>query len=151
MYPHNLCNTSYVFPFLNSLFQRPRYASEAEVTKFHSDDYIDFLRLVTPDNMNEYSKQLIRCKDFYIALRRFQSITALFMNLLLLLLVPFATVNVGEDCPVFDGMFQFCQISAGGSLGTITISELRISSIFHFIVSSLGMTTCSSSSFNNYN
>lgn len=25
--------------------------------------------------------------------------------------------NVGEDCPVFDGMFQFCQISAGGSMG----------------------------------
>ena len=26
-------------------------------------------------------------------------------------------VNVGEDCPVFDGMFEFCQISAGGSIG----------------------------------
>lgn len=25
--------------------------------------------------------------------------------------------NVGEDCPVFDGVFQFCQISAGGSIG----------------------------------
>jgi histone deacetylase 1/2 len=25
--------------------------------------------------------------------------------------------NVGEDCPVFDGMFEFCQISAGGSIG----------------------------------
>jgi len=65
---------------------RPRHATEAEMTKFHSDDYIDFLRLVTPDNMNEYSKQLMK-------------------------------FNVGEDCPVFDGMFQFCQISAGGSLG----------------------------------
>jgi len=65
---------------------RPRHASEAEMTKFHSDDYIDFLRLVTPDNMTEYSKQTIR-------------------------------FNVGEDCPVFDGMFQFNQISSGGSLG----------------------------------
>ena len=26
--------------------------------------------------------------------------------------------NVGEDCPVFDGMFQFFQISAGGSMGS---------------------------------
>ena len=25
--------------------------------------------------------------------------------------------NVGEDCPVFDGLFEFCQISAGGSIG----------------------------------
>ena len=27
------------------------------------------------------------------------------------------TVNVGEDCPVFDGMYEFCQLSAGGSVG----------------------------------
>jgi len=25
--------------------------------------------------------------------------------------------NLGEDCPVFDGLYQFCQISAGGSIG----------------------------------
>ena len=25
--------------------------------------------------------------------------------------------NVGEDCPVFDGLFEFCQISASGSIG----------------------------------
>lgn len=25
--------------------------------------------------------------------------------------------NVGEDCPVFDGLFDFCQASAGGSIG----------------------------------
>jgi len=55
------------------------------MTKFHTDDYVNFLRTVTPDNMNEYSKQLTR-------------------------------FNVGEDCPVYDGMFQFCQISAGGSV-----------------------------------
>jgi histone deacetylase 1/2 len=27
-------------------------------------------------------------------------------------------VNVGEDCPVFDGMYQFCQQYAGGSIGS---------------------------------
>ena len=26
-------------------------------------------------------------------------------------------VNVGEDCPVFDGMYEFCQLSTGGSVG----------------------------------
>lgn len=25
-------------------------------------------------------------------------------------------VNVGEDCPVFDGLYEFCQLSAGGSI-----------------------------------
>uniref|UniRef100_A0A4W5NDE0 Histone deacetylase 2 n=1 Tax=Hucho hucho TaxID=62062 RepID=A0A4W5NDE0_9TELE len=27
----------------------------------------------------------------------------------------FIIVNVGEDCPVFDGLFEFCQLSTGGS------------------------------------
>jgi histone deacetylase 1/2 len=25
--------------------------------------------------------------------------------------------NIGDDCPVFDGLFEFCQVSASGSLG----------------------------------
>jgi len=65
---------------------RPRHATKQEMSQFHSEDYVKFLRLITPDNMNEYTKQLQR-------------------------------FNVGEDCPVFDGMYQFCQISAGGSIG----------------------------------
>lgn len=28
----------------------------------------------------------------------------------------FSAVNVGEDCPVFDGLYEFCQLSAGGSV-----------------------------------
>lgn len=65
---------------------RPRRATELDMTKFHSDDYIQFLKLVSPDNMNEYAKQLQR-------------------------------FNVVEDCPIFEGMFNFFQISAGGSVG----------------------------------
>jgi histone deacetylase 1/2 len=56
------------------------------MTRFHSDDYVDFLKRITPDNMHEYTRQLQK-------------------------------FNVGEDCPVFDGLFEFCQISAGGSIG----------------------------------
>ena len=33
-----------------------------------------------------------------------------------LLLFNSFTVNVGEDCPVFDGLYEFCQLSAGGSV-----------------------------------
>eukprot|EP01104_Vermistella_antarctica_P008293 TRINITY_DN206_c0_g1_i1.p1 TRINITY_DN206_c0_g1~~TRINITY_DN206_c0_g1_i1.p1 ORF type:complete len:441 (+),score=115.59 TRINITY_DN206_c0_g1_i1:74-1396(+) len=65
---------------------RPRLATREEMTVFHSNDYIDFLERVSPDNMHDYQKLLQR-------------------------------FNVGEDCPVFDGMYQFCQISAGGTLG----------------------------------
>jgi hypothetical protein len=27
--------------------------------------------------------------------------------------------NVGEDCPVFDGLFEFCQIYTSGSIGKL--------------------------------
>lgn len=26
--------------------------------------------------------------------------------------------NVGDDCPVFDGLFEYSSISAGGSMGS---------------------------------
>lgn len=64
---------------------RPHLASEAEMSKFHAEDYVDFLRRITPDNMDEFSNQMQR-------------------------------YNVGEDCPVYDGLFEFCQISSGGSI-----------------------------------
>lgn len=47
--------------FSKSLFQRPHKASGEEMTKYHSDDYIKFLRSIRPDNMSEYSKQMQRC------------------------------------------------------------------------------------------
>lgn len=27
--------------------------------------------------------------------------------------------NLGEDCPVFDNLFEFCQIYAGGTIGSL--------------------------------
>lgn len=65
---------------------RPHLCSATDMAKFHSDDYVEFLRRITPDNMPEFARQLQR-------------------------------FNVGEDCPVFDGLYEFCQISSGGSVG----------------------------------
>lgn len=65
---------------------RPKLVSAAQLSAFHSDDYINFLKMITPDNMSEYTRQLQR-------------------------------FNVGEDCPVFDGLFEFCQLYASGSIG----------------------------------
>nr|WCZ58515.1 histone deacetylase 1 [Andalucia godoyi] len=64
---------------------RPHLASEAEISRFHSHDYVDFLRRITPENMDEFQTQMQR-------------------------------FNVGEESPIFDGMFEFCQISSGGSI-----------------------------------
>lgn len=66
---------------------RPHKSNFEEMTKFHSDDYIKFLRSIRPDNLNEFSKQMHR-------------------------------FNVGEDCPVFDGLYEFCQLSSGGSVAS---------------------------------
>lgn len=47
---------------LSFTFQRPHKATAEEMTKYHSDDYIKFLRSIRPDNMSEFSKQMQRCK-----------------------------------------------------------------------------------------
>lgn len=65
---------------------RPNLISSTAMTRFHSDDYISFLKVITPDNMQEYTRQLQR-------------------------------FNVGEDCPVFDGLYEFCQLYTSGSIG----------------------------------
>ena len=67
------------------LVQRAKPATRLEMTQFHTDEYVDFLQKVTPDNMDAYSKEQSK-------------------------------YNVGDDCPVFDGLFEFCGISAGGSM-----------------------------------
>jgi histone deacetylase 1/2 len=64
---------------------RAKPASKYEMTQFHTDEYIEFLAKVTPDNMESYQKEQQK-------------------------------YNVGDDCPVFDGLFEFCGISAGGSM-----------------------------------
>lgn len=70
---------------LTSWFQRAKPATRHEMTQFHTDEYIDFLQKVTPDNMDSFAKEQ-------------------------------GKYNVGDDCPVFDGLFEFCGISAGGSM-----------------------------------
>jgi histone deacetylase HOS2 len=63
----------------------PRAATKEELTEFHSEDYIDFLQRVSPDNISKFSAQV---KNF----------------------------NIGDDCPVFDGFYDYSSIYAGASL-----------------------------------
>lgn len=67
---------------------RPFPAAPDDIRRFHTDEYVDFLSTVSPETLGE--------NTFSRQLKRF---------------------NVGEDCPVFDGLFNFCQASAGGSIG----------------------------------
>ncbi|GIL69817.1 hypothetical protein Vretifemale_631 [Volvox reticuliferus] len=71
------------------MVQRPRPREFEELTQFHADDYINFLRGVTPNTVDENMTQL----------RRFNMGIA------------------GEaDCPVFDGLYEYCQVYSGGSV-----------------------------------
>lgn len=90
------------------------------MTKYHSDDYIKFLRSIRPDNMSEYSKQMQRCGYHIFSPSIRHNFTVFFFFFLTFYChIPLLTVNVGEDCPVFDGLFEFCQLSTGGSVGMI--------------------------------
>ena len=41
---------------------RPHKATQEEMTKYHSDEYIRFLRSIRPDNMTEYNKFMQKCE-----------------------------------------------------------------------------------------
>ena len=64
---------------------RPHLASDEEMAQFHTPEYIDFIRRVTPDNQQDFAKQLQR-------------------------------FTVGDDCPVFDGLYDYCRVYTGGSI-----------------------------------
>ena len=64
---------------------RPKPASRADLTAFHSDDYMRFLYDITPDAAKEELDQMER-------------------------------YNLGADCPIFDGLYEYCQTYTGGSI-----------------------------------
>ncbi|KAG8468067.1 hypothetical protein KFE25_007119 [Diacronema lutheri] len=89
MKPHRLCmahNLVLNYDLYRRMdVYRPHVATDDEMQRFHTEDYIDFLRRVTPDNINDFSKQLQK-------------------------------FTVGDDCPVFDGLYDYVRIYTGGSI-----------------------------------
>ncbi|KAJ1663114.1 histone deacetylase (class I) Clr6 [Coemansia sp. RSA 1813] len=63
----------------------PPRASALEMSRFHTDEYIEFLRRVTP----EMAEIAPAHSDYFLT---------------------------SDDCPPFDGVYEFCSISAGGSI-----------------------------------
>lgn len=70
---------------------KPFPAGKEDIGRFHSSKYVEFLSSVSPEtlNVNYDSTKLNR----------------------------FNVGSEGSDCPAFDGLFEFCQASAGGSIG----------------------------------
>jgi acetoin utilization deacetylase AcuC-like enzyme len=74
---------------------RPHHASAAEMSKFHTDEYVNFLNRVTPDNLRSFSSQMAKFN-----------------------------AGEYTDCPVFDGLFEFTSLYTGASLdGAIQLNQ----------------------------
>ncbi|TFK85461.1 histone deacetylase [Polyporus arcularius HHB13444] len=80
---HELVSAYDMLPKMHIL--RAKRASAETMTRFHTDEYVDFLSKVTPENARRLTYQGTR-------------------------------FLVGDDNPPFEGVFEFCSISAGGSI-----------------------------------
>ncbi|CCH60719.1 hypothetical protein TBLA_0D02140 [Henningerozyma blattae CBS 6284] len=63
-----------------------RKASDDELLEFHTDDYINFLKKVNPDNVNKMPRG---------TLDKF---------------------NIGDDCPIFHNLYEYSSLYTGASL-----------------------------------
>jgi histone deacetylase HOS2 len=75
---------------MDSYISRP--ATAAELKEFHKDDYIEFLQIATPANIFQMYPQL--AQGGYSS----------------------AIFGVGDDCPIFDGLFDYCALYTGASI-----------------------------------
>lgn len=73
------------------------------MSSFHTDEYIHFLNRVTPETAEDLTYHGTRCE------------LGVFLHIPVSLKHYWA-VLVGEDNPAFEGVFEFCSISAGGSI-----------------------------------
>ena len=73
---------------------KPYQATEEDLTRYHTEDYVQFLHRVTPHNIQGFAKSL-------------------------------SVFNVGEDCPVFDGIYDFCSKYTGATLQAATLLNNR--------------------------
>lgn len=66
---------------------RPKPSTDYQIQRFHSADYVDFLKKINPDNMKLYNTETQK-------------------------------FNMGEatDCPIFDGVYDFCSTYTGCSM-----------------------------------
>lgn len=70
-----------------------RAATKDEIAEFHKDEYVDFLNIATPQNIYEMYPELAVGQGYSSPI-----------------------FGVGDDCPIFDGLFDFCSTYTGASI-----------------------------------
>ncbi|EPQ52568.1 histone deacetylase [Gloeophyllum trabeum ATCC 11539] len=90
MKPHRIFITHHLVRAYNMLDKmhvlRAKRATPEDMTRFHTDEYVNFLQRVTPETAEDLTYKYTRF------------------------------LSADGDNPAFEGLFEFCSISAGGSL-----------------------------------
>ncbi|EGT38651.1 hypothetical protein CAEBREN_31379 [Caenorhabditis brenneri] len=84
----SVCNdlvVSYEMPKYMTVVESPKLNAD-DISVFHSNDYVNFLKTVTP-------RSALTMTDEH-----------------------FRKFNIGEDCPLFAGIWDYCTLYAGGSV-----------------------------------
>ena len=90
---HHLILAYELYPKMECYHCHP--ATAGEMAAFHSEEYVQFLSKITPDNLRQYSN----------VLQKFNA-------------------GDTTDCPVFDGLFEFTQLYTGASIdGAIALNQ----------------------------
>jgi histone deacetylase 1/2 len=90
---HHLILAYELYPKMECFHCHP--ATAGEMAAFHSEEYVQFLSKITPDNLRQYSN----------VLQKFNA-------------------GDTTDCPVFDGLFEFTQLYTGASIdGAIALNQ----------------------------
>lgn len=71
----------------------PPAATKEEIAAFHKEDYVEFLSIATPKNIAEMYPELAQPTGYSSAV-----------------------YGVGDDCPIFDGLFEYCSFYSGASV-----------------------------------
>lgn len=95
---------------------RARRANKNDMTKFHTDEYIDFLEKVTPETCEALTGGGVRC-EFPVHPDRSPRGLSIAKGGCGGRMITHSIGLIGEDCPPFEGLWEFCSISAGGSIG----------------------------------
>lgn len=72
---------------------KPRAATKEEIAEFHKPDYVEFLSIATPKNIFELYPELAQSTGYSSSV-----------------------YGVGDDCPIFDGLFDFSAMYTGSSI-----------------------------------
>lgn len=85
---------------------QPRSATKEELEEFHDEDYVDFLSRFVPSSSHSSQQQVLiivlRYRVTPDNVREFTNVLSRF--------------NVGDDCPIFTDMWDYCRQYAGASL-----------------------------------